>query len=94
VFGVDPVTVAQVPERYRSPGGSAAGTGEADKVGPLLPLKEFKYRAEREYLAQVLRETGGNVAAAARLLGVQRTHLHQRLVALDVPRPEDEGEDS
>jgi two-component system nitrogen regulation response regulator NtrX len=94
VFGADPVTVAQLPERYRSPGGSAAGSGESDKDSPLLPLKEFKHRAEREYLARVLRETGGNVAAAARLLGVQRTHLHQRLVALDVPRPEDEGEDS
>lgn len=36
----------------------------------------------------------GNVAAAARLLGVQRTHLHQRLVALEVPRPDSEGEDT
>jgi len=94
VFGADPVTVSQLPERYRSPGDSPAGAAEAGQRGPLLPLKEFKHQAEREYLARVLRETRGNVAAAARLLGVQRTHLHQRLVALGVPRPENDGDDS
>jgi two-component system, NtrC family, nitrogen regulation response regulator NtrX len=94
VFGADPVTVSQLPERYRSPSDSRAGVGEAGQRGPLLPLKEFKHQAEREYLARVLRETRGNVAAAARLLGVQRTHLHQRLVALGVPRPEEDGGDS
>ncbi len=94
VFGADPVSVSQLPERYRSPGGPAADTGDAGERGPILPLKEFKHRAEREYLARVLRSTGGNVAAAARLLGVQRTHLHERLAALDVPRPEDDRDDS
>ena len=94
VFGAEPVTVSQLPERYRSPGGSLAGAAEAGHRDPLLPLKEFKHQAEREYLARVLRETHGNVAAAARLLGVQRTHLHQRLVALGVPRPGDDGDDS
>ena len=94
VFGADPVTVSQLPERYRSPGDSPAGAAEAGHRDPLLPLKEFKHQAEREYLARVLRETHGNVAAAARLLGVQRTHLHQRLVALGVPRPGDDGDDS
>jgi transcriptional regulator of acetoin/glycerol metabolism len=41
----------------------------------------------------VLRSTGGNVAAAARLLDVSRTHLHERLVALDVPRPGDDQDE-
>jgi two-component system nitrogen regulation response regulator NtrX len=94
VFGADPVTVAQLPERYRSGEGPLPGEGEAGESGPLLPLKEFKRRAEREYLARVLRETGGNVAAAARLLGVSRTHLHERLAALDVPRPDDDRDES
>ena len=92
VFGADPVNVSQLPERYRSGEGPMPGEGEAGERGPLLPLKEFKRRAEREYLARVLRSTGGNVAAAARLLDVSRTHLHERLAALDVPRPEhDDG---
>jgi DNA-binding NtrC family response regulator len=90
VFGADPVTVSQLPERYRSAEGPVASTSEVGERGSLLPLKEFKRRAEREYLARVLREVGGNVAAAARLLDVQRTHLHQRLAALGVPRPEDD----
>jgi DNA-binding NtrC family response regulator len=94
VFGADPVTVSQLPDRYRSPGGPAADTGDAGEWGPVLSLKEFKHRVEREYLARVLRSTGGNVAAAARLLDVSRTHLHERLAALDVPRPEDDRDDS
>jgi DNA-binding NtrC family response regulator len=94
VFGADPVTVSQLPDRYRSPGGPAADTGDEGEWGPVLSLKEFKHRVEREYLARVLRSTGGNVAAAARLLDVSRTHLHERLVALDVPRPEHDRDDS
>jgi DNA-binding NtrC family response regulator len=80
--------------RCRSSGASPSGTGEAGERGPLLPLREAKHRGEREYLARVLRSTGGNVAAAARLLDVSRTHLHERLVALDVPRPEHDRDDS
>jgi DNA-binding NtrC family response regulator len=93
VFGADPVSVSQLPERYRSGVGPMPGEGDGGERGPILPLKEFKHRAEREYLARVLRSTGGNVAAAARLLGVQRTHLHERLAALGVPRPEDERDE-
>ncbi len=87
VFGADPITPDQLPARYRTPDDSTEtgldDRGEAD----ILPLREFKLQAERAHLARALERTGGNVAAAARLLGVQRTHLHQRLVTLGLRLP-------
>lgn len=54
---------------------------------PVLPLREFKAACEREYLESVLRRTSWNFTAAARLLGIQRTYLHQKAVALGIERP-------
>ena len=43
----------------------------------------FDYdQAERETIAAALRAAGGNVAAAARALGVDRANLHRRLQRL------------
>jgi DNA-binding NtrC family response regulator len=55
---------------------------------PILPLREFKARCEREYIESVLQHTRWNVSAAARLLDVQRTYLHQKIHALGARRPE------
>jgi transcriptional regulator of acetoin/glycerol metabolism len=38
--------------------------------------------AERERIRQALDQTNGNVSGAARLLGIERTHLHKRIRAL------------
>ena len=42
---------------------------------------------ERERLAEVLRQTGGNLAAAARLLGLSRSGLRHRLHTYGLTRP-------
>jgi DNA-binding NtrC family response regulator len=51
--------------------------------GPELPFRESKERLlgawEREYLAGLLRRTGGNVSEAARRSGIDRGHLHHLL---------------
>lgn len=39
---------------------------------------------EREFLARAYRSAKGNVSAMARLLGVDRSHLHQKLVKLGI----------
>lgn len=90
VFGVDPVTIDQLPERYRRE--SATGGTEKTRLDPtapgqLVPLREFKARSEKTYLDRVLRHTGWNVTAAARILGIQRTYLHQKMAALGCRRP-------
>ena len=59
-----------------------------------LPLKEIKHRKivamEREILAQVLRETGGNKAKAARLLRIDYKTIYSKVrqYGLSVDRKE------
>ncbi len=88
VFGGDPITVHQLPASL-SEGGHppAGGLVRLDPGFSVLPLKEFRSLCEKEYIDRVLRRTGWNVSAAARLLDIQRTHLHQKLAALGSRRP-------
>ncbi|MCB1035849.1 MAG: sigma-54-dependent Fis family transcriptional regulator, partial [Acidobacteria bacterium] len=82
VFGAGPVTPADLPASFLRAAAEATPHCE-----PFLPLKEYRARAEKAYIEKVLEETGWNVSAAARILGVQRSHLHQKLTALGTRRP-------
>jgi DNA-binding NtrC family response regulator len=89
VFAADPITADRLPGAYLEAGGDAGdGLLELKATEPFLPLREFKARVEKEYLEAVLETTGWNVTAAARILDIQRTHLHQKLAALGAHRPE------
>ena len=60
----------------------------------MVPLRDFKSRCEREYIEAVLHRTRWNFSAAARLLDVQRTYLHQKVKALGIRRPAGGEEES
>jgi two-component system nitrogen regulation response regulator NtrX len=47
-------------------------------------LEEIRTIAERNRIRQALEETGWNVSAAARALGIDRTSLHKRIKALQI----------
>lgn len=49
-----------------------------------LPLREAREQFERIYLLQKLQETDGNVGKAAKLAGMERTHLYRKLRALGI----------
>jgi len=69
------ITVESLPVEIRlSPSSLTAG------------LQETRDAAERDRIAQVLGQTGGNVSGAARLLGIERTNLHKRIRALGLSR--------
>jgi DNA-binding NtrC family response regulator len=89
VFGADPITPDQLPSAFFQ-GAPARETGllRLQETQGVLPWKEFKAASEREYLEAVLRRTGWNFAATARLLDLQRTYLHQKAAALGIERPE------
>jgi DNA-binding NtrC family response regulator len=88
VFGSDPITLDQLPGRYRADTfiGSEVEMPELDFGDLSSTLKDFRRQAERRYIERVLHATAGNVAAAARKLGIARTHLHQKMVQLGVRR--------
>ncbi len=48
------------------------------------PLREAREEFERIYLLQKLQETDGNVGKAAKLAGMERTHLYRKLRALGI----------
>jgi DNA-binding NtrC family response regulator len=94
VFGGDPISPRQLPAALTGAGRPpATGLVRLDTGFTILPLREFKTLCEKEYIERVLQHTGWNVAAAARLLDIQRTYLHQKLTALGSRRPRD-GSDS
>ncbi|MCG8564388.1 MAG: sigma 54-interacting transcriptional regulator, partial [Desulfobacterales bacterium] len=47
--------------------------------GPQEPLKKYLLRIEREYVEKTLKQTGGNVARAARILGMTPPSLHYKI---------------
>ncbi len=50
------------------------------------PLTDVRTIVEQSYLQKVLDHTNGNVSEAARLVGLERTHLHKKLAALGIKR--------
>jgi two-component system nitrogen regulation response regulator NtrX len=88
IFGTDPVTVDQLPLSMLQ--GSAvheSGVLRLVETTAILPLREFKEQCEKEYIESVLRRTNWNFVNAARLLDIQRTYLHQKIAALEIPKP-------
>jgi two-component system, NtrC family, nitrogen regulation response regulator NtrX len=67
---------------------TAGSVGVPIAAGELLSLREFRDRAESEYIRATLRACGGNISRAAQQLGVERTNLHKKMRALGVQRDE------
>lgn len=52
--------------------------------GRPLPLKQAREAFEREYIARVLRACDQNMSQAARVLGLERSHLYRKVKALGI----------
>ena len=95
IFGGDPITADQLPSSLlgdASPDPRESGPRETGIVrlgtrAPTLSLKDFKTQCEQEYIESLLQRTNWNVSAAARILDIQRTYLHQKIAALGLHRP-------
>ncbi|MDA8017302.1 MAG: sigma-54 dependent transcriptional regulator [Thermoanaerobaculia bacterium] len=91
VFGGDPITPDQLPSAIAQGRISAPETGLVRlEDRPTLELKEFRRRCETEYIESILQRTRWNVAAAARVLGLRRSYLHEKMNQLGLSRPEPE----
>ncbi len=54
---------------------------------PPQPLRDFLRDKELEYMEQIIRQTGGNRARAAELLGISRATLYRKLPEEGAPPP-------
>jgi two-component system, NtrC family, nitrogen regulation response regulator NtrX len=91
VFATDPITVEQLPSAIVADDeerGEEIGVLRLTDRARVLPLHAFKAQCEKEYIEMVLQRTNWNVSRAAELLDIQRTHLHQKMSALGIRRPE------
>jgi len=87
IFGTDPLTAAQLPTALHQP----AASEETGLIRPeggmrIRPLRVFKTQVEKEYIESILRRTNWNISAAARLLEIQRSYLHQKIADLGIER--------
>jgi two-component system, NtrC family, nitrogen regulation response regulator NtrX len=73
------ITALDLPEEFLAAPQAGGGTGGSS-------LKEFRDRAERDYIVATLRRHNGNVSQAALELGVGRTYLHRRLSVLQIAK--------
>jgi two-component system nitrogen regulation response regulator NtrX len=75
---------AELVDRASSPGPAPSG----DPGKPRLTLREFRERAERRYIVDVLAGLDWNISRAAVVLGVERTNLHKKIRAYGIKRGE------
>ncbi|MCZ8129742.1 MAG: sigma-54 dependent transcriptional regulator [Steroidobacteraceae bacterium] len=77
------VCVADLPERYRPAAPNVTRLGPLAEPGALpdhgFDLKDHLTQLERRYIREALARADGTVAGAARLLGMQRTTLVEKL---------------
>jgi DNA-binding NtrC family response regulator len=59
-----------------------------DDGGERLTLREYRSRAEKDYILQTLDEVGWNISRAATILGVERTNLHKKMRSYGIRREE------
>jgi two-component system nitrogen regulation response regulator NtrX len=78
--GATPVSRPPPPEER----GRSLGVPLAN--GEMLSLRDFRDRAEREYIRTTLQSCDWNISKAATLLGVERTNLHKKMRALGIAR--------
>ncbi|MEM1054128.1 MAG: sigma-54 dependent transcriptional regulator [Bacteroidota bacterium] len=74
-------------ERYVMPGGGA-GEGISGLVDRFDSLFEFRDTAEKVFIERKLDENNWNVSQTAELIGIQRSHLYNKLKDLGIERPE------
>ena len=81
----DEISGADV-ERYVVPGGAASNSlGLIDRYDSLF---EFRDQAEKLFIERKLDENDWNVSATAEIIGIQRSHLYNKLKDLGIERPE------
>jgi len=83
IMSADSITTLDLPEELLAADEIATGISH----GEALPnLKEFRDRAERDFILLMLKKHGGNISRAALELGVRRPYLHRRMATLSIAK--------
>jgi len=89
ILGPDETIVAADVERAL---GAGASPRQAGLYRPGIPFRVLSEEAERTILDEALAHHGGQMAATARALGLERSHLYKKARALGLRGDKEEGE--
>ena len=82
----DTITAEDV-DRYVVPGG-ARGDGSLGLIDRYDSFSDFRDQAEKLFIERKLEEHGWNVSQTAETIGIQRSHLYNKLEKYEISRPE------
>ena len=94
ILSGDRITLDDLPEEgvlseVRRGSGQPPGLpAKLDEAGERLTLRDYRSRAEKDYILQTLDEVGWNISRAATILGVERTNLHKKMRSYGIRREE------
>ncbi|MBN8616076.1 MAG: sigma-54-dependent Fis family transcriptional regulator [Deltaproteobacteria bacterium] len=90
ILSDDTITLDDLPElpRRQIPAEQTAAlpTAIAGAEGPRETLREYRERAERQFVLDTLERFDWNISRAAVVLGVERTNLHKKMRSLGIKR--------
>ena len=76
------IAASDLPDYLQQKPASLSSGLFSEKVG----LKEWREKAEREFIRQSLDHCDWNISETAKLLGIERTNLHKKMKALGIQR--------
>jgi len=94
ILSGDRITLDDLPEEgvlsevRRELGLPSGLPAKLDEAGERLTLRDYRSRAEKDYILQTLDEVGWNISRAATILGVERTNLHKKMRSYGIRREE------
>jgi two-component system, NtrC family, nitrogen regulation response regulator NtrX len=80
IMGGATISMLDLPEEILSDADSSSGRAAGSG------LRAFRDAAEREFILATLKRNNGNISQSAIELGVRRTYLHRRLLALKISK--------
>ncbi|HVZ34634.1 MAG TPA: helix-turn-helix domain-containing protein, partial [Polyangiaceae bacterium] len=80
---------AELPASRHQASATGSGPEPANPSGERLTLREFRDKAEADYILATLKAYDWNISRAAVVLGVERTNLHKKMRALNIRREGD-----
>jgi two-component system, NtrC family, nitrogen regulation response regulator NtrX len=80
IMSAEKVSILDLPEEILATSDGTVGESAS------CALRDFRDKAERDFIIATLRKNNGNISQSAIELGVRRTYLHRRLAVLQVSK--------
>ncbi len=80
----DTIKLEDVPADIREVGARSGAQASSAAAGAAVDYREAKDRFERDYLVRLINDAGGNISEAARMSGISRRHLYEKIEKLGI----------